>query len=159
MNADAFYEMVECAIPKLDSILSAHEPGTSTAPSELAFAFPVAVCSAFAIELYLKAIIGMEIGEYATGHDLVDLFKRVSCSSKSEIEFPYGEEGKEFNSKLEGTRFAFEEVRYFEKKKRRKAQGAENKNAPIYVENNFLYALMNKCKKRAHDLREAGSAA
>lgn len=76
---------------------------------------PAIVCKAFAIELYLKAIIAIEGGS-AWGHNLSDLFVRLSSTSQLAIRDQLFLSEIDFTAKLQTISKAFEEWRYiFEK--------------------------------------------
>ena len=76
---------------------------------------PAIVCTAFAIELYLKAIITIEGGS-AKGHDLSALFVRLSPTSQLAIRDHLSLSKIDFTTKLQNISGAFVEWRYvFEK--------------------------------------------
>lgn len=47
---------------------------------------PAVVCSAFALELYLKLLIKIETGNCAKGHELEKLFNQLTDKTRTEIE-------------------------------------------------------------------------
>jgi HEPN domain-containing protein len=51
--------------------------------------FPMVICSAFSLELYLKALILVESGKPAKGHDLKDLFSKTTPESQKIIRASY----------------------------------------------------------------------
>ena len=69
------------------------------------------VCSAFAAELALKAILAVE-GRPATGHDLAKLFDAVSPTVRDQIYPLMRSSADEFTAKLRPCANAFEEWRY-----------------------------------------------
>lgn len=72
---------------------------------------PGVVCSAFAAELALKAILTVE-GTPATGHDLAKLFDAVSLPVQRKIFPPMRLSEDQFKSKLRLSANAFKEWRY-----------------------------------------------
>ena len=92
---------------------------------------PGVVCSAFAAELALKAILTVE-GRPATGHDLAELFNAVSPPVQRQI-FPLMPKLREdqFKSNLRQCAHAFEEWRYI------------YESAGGYVDYEFVYLAAN----------------
>lgn len=72
---------------------------------------PAIVCSAFGIELCLKAIITIEKGK-ATGHELLKLFIKLSPQSKAALAASLFLEEKALRQKLGSISSAFVEWRY-----------------------------------------------
>lgn len=72
---------------------------------------PAIVCSAFGIELCLKAIITVEKGK-ATGHELLKLFIKLSPQSKAALAAALCLEEKALRQKLGSISSAFVEWRY-----------------------------------------------
>lgn len=72
---------------------------------------PAVVCAAFAIELYFKAIITLEGGS-AKGHDLSDLFSRLSSNSQRALTTHLSVTQPAFVQKLKEISGAFVEWRY-----------------------------------------------
>lgn len=72
---------------------------------------PAVVCTAFGIELCLKAIITIENGK-ATGHELLKLFIKLSPQSKTALAAALSLEEKSLRQKLSSISGAFVEWRY-----------------------------------------------
>ena len=72
---------------------------------------PAVVCSAFGIELCLKAIITIEKGK-ATGHELLKLFIKLSPQSKAALAASLSLEEKALRQKLGSISSAFVDWRY-----------------------------------------------
>jgi len=72
---------------------------------------PAVVCNAFAIELYLKAIITLENGT-AKGHDLSILFARLSNKAKDILAKKLSIDETELKKKIDEVAGVFVEWRY-----------------------------------------------
>ena len=58
---------------------------------EVPYVTPAVVCSAFALELYLKALITLEMGGAPRGHSVVSLFGKTTSASQSAIRQRFSE--------------------------------------------------------------------
>lgn len=54
-------------------------------PIDVPFALPAVVCTAFAVELFLKALVTLEKGGTPRGHSLTTLYSRLSSESQAAI--------------------------------------------------------------------------
>jgi len=72
---------------------------------------PAVVCQAFAIELYLKALLTLEKGK-ATGHKLSDLFGELSAEMQSKVWTSLSLSEIDFKHRLKADSSAFVEWRY-----------------------------------------------
>ena len=72
---------------------------------------PAVVCTAFGIELCLKAIITLENGK-ATGHELLKLFIKLSPKSKTALATALSLDEKDLRQKIGSISGAFVEWRY-----------------------------------------------
>lgn len=72
---------------------------------------PALICAAFAAEVGLKALL-LQDGELVTGHDLYDLFDRLSPELKESITGLTGIDSESFMQRLLAARRAFIDWRY-----------------------------------------------
>lgn len=94
---------------------------------------PAIVCTAFAIELYLKAIITLESGT-ATGHDLWNLYNGLSEQAKDTLTKGLSIKHDDLNKKVKEASRVFVEWRYiFE-------------SESLKVDPAFLSGLAQACK-------------
>ena len=59
--------------------------------SSIPFVLPAVVCTAFAVELFLKALVTVEKGGTPRGHSLTSLFSRLSHESQVAIDLRFCE--------------------------------------------------------------------
>lgn len=79
-------------------------------------AVPAIVCTAFGIELCLKAIIAME-SRKATGHEILKLFNKLSPQSKSALSLATSLSEHDLRQKVGSISSAFVDWRYIYEKK------------------------------------------
>ena len=60
-------------------------------PVDIPFVLPAVVCTAFAVELFLKALVTVEKGGTPRGHSLTSLFSRLSHESQVAIDLRFCE--------------------------------------------------------------------
>lgn len=100
---------------------------------------PGVVCTAFAVELHVKAILTTEKNE-STGHELDKLFSKLSKDSQSVLQQRLALTESEFSRKIHEVSGAFVEWRYvYESQQNRR------------LDTEFLSRLAHEVKKLADD--------
>jgi HEPN domain-containing protein len=104
------------------------------------FPIPAVFLLALSVEIYLKAVINMETGENAKGHDLLELFERVYAESRDAIRVHQQVTVGDLKQRLGDASNAFEHWRYIYEK------------GPSDADINFLEAMARACQSVAETL-------